>query len=529
MKKYIRRMSSFILAVVMMMTIALPAMAADLPEKSDTATIAVEGIESGATVTAYRIVKPIYMTGGGYSGYEPEIAGTIAGVKDGAMQPTAEEVFKLSQRTKELSVRAALTEQADGSYAASVGAGTWMVLVEGGQNSLEKVYNPVMVSASYKDNLLVGTVVDAGTSQWKLQNGTTVAKATEPTIEKTIVIDGSEIKGDDTAIGDTIHFKAESQIPSYGASYTDLTYRLTDNLSEGLTLNKDSVSVKVNGLAVAPGANTYGITFQGTNGYTIDFTGAYVRANGQKAVEVTYSAVLNEKASSGFDADTNTMKLDYSTKFNGETSAKEDITRHYTFGIDASITGQSGLTTITKTHEMIKVAADKYVEKNYTDQEYTVGVPGALKDAEFTLYKDNNGSLGEKVATSVSTGTGHMEFTGLDAGSYIIKETKAPSGYQLDDTEHTVVIRAEYNEDGTLKSYTITIDGKATNTYSASYNGVGAIQEIRQDKGVTSIFKNTKIGQLPSTGGMGTYLFTIAGVCIMAAAAGILLVRRKHT
>ena len=527
MKKYVKRLKGLILAVIMVMTMTLPVMAADLPDENDKATIEVTGIETGAKVTAYRIVKAIYTEGGGYSSYEPEIKDSIESIVDGAPQPTAEEVFALSLKTDQLTERAILTEQADGSYTASVGAGTWMVLVEGNQNSLEKVYNPVIVSASYKDNILTGTEIDAATNKWELQSGVTVAKATEPRVEKSIV-NGSTDKGDDTAIGDTIQFKVESQMPSYGTEYTDIVYKLTDQLSEGLTLDQSSVAVKVGGNTVTEGANTYQITGITANGYTIDFNDDYVRGNGQKTVEVTYSAVLNEKATSGFDPDTNTVTLDYSTKFNGETNSKKDTTRHYTFGIDSSLTGQSGTTTITKTHEVIKVAADTYVEKEYSDSEYTNGIPGALAGAEFTLYKNNGGVIGEVVQKASSSQTGHLEFKGLDAGTYILKETKAPSGYQLDNSEHNVVISAEYNDDGTLKSYTITIDDQATNTYSANYEGEGTITEITHDKGVTSIFKNTKSGQLPSTGGMGTYVFTIIGVCIMTVAAGCLIVRRKH-
>ena len=39
--------------------------------------------------------------------------------------------------------------------------------------------------------------------------------------------------------------------------------------------------------------------------------------------------------------------------------------------------------------------------------------------------------------------------------------------------------------------------------------------------------KNTKLGTLPSTGGMGTYLFTIIGVVVMAGAAGAFFISRR--
>ncbi len=65
-----------------------------------------------------------------------------------------------------------------------------------------------------------------------------------------------------------------------------------------------------------------------------------------------------------------------------------------------------------------------------------------------------------------------------------MQETDAPDGFTLNDAKHTVVITTEYNQDGTLKSYTIKIDDKATSTYTATY-----------DKGVVKTITSTKDSQ----------------------------------
>lgn len=520
MRKCMKKLSGLALAVVMAMLLMIPTAAADLPKESDTAAITVTGIEEGVQVTAYRIVKPIYTAGGGYSGYEAVLAGSVADVTN----PTASEIFALAGRKAELTDTVVMTRNGD-SYTATVNAGTWMVLVGGNGKSLAKVYNPIIVSAAYKDNALNSGSV-SGSENWTLDGDKTVAKATEPTVTKAIINDdGAEVKGDDKAVGDTVNYIVKSQIPSYGSEYAKIIYKLTDTLSAGLTLQQGSVVVKVDGAVVNASADAYDVTTN-TQGYVINFAQDYVRNHGQSSVEVTYSATLNDKAVSGYDADTNKIRLDYSTNFDGTTSAKEDETKHYTFGIDSALTGQQGVTTITKTHEIIKVDANTYEEKTYTDQEYTEGIASALAGAEFTLYKADGTTV---LKTAISSDTGHMEFTGLDAGNYILKETKAPSGYKLDETAHTVAITADYNADGTLKSYTVTIDGKATSTYAATYNGKGQIQSIEKTTEGTSTFKNTKIGELPSTGGIGTYLFTIAGVFIMAVAIGMLVIRRRRS
>ena len=118
-----------------------------------------------------------------------------------------------------------------------------------------------------------------------------------------------------------------------------------------------------------------------------------------------------------------------------------------------------------------------------------------------------------------------MTFKGLDAGTYTLVETVAPEGFTLDTQSHTVVITPTYNSDGTLASYSITIDGETTSTYTATYDN-GTITKISGDSATTMI-KNTKMGTLPSTGGMGTYLFTIIGVVVMAGAAGAFFISRR--
>ena len=44
----------------------------------------------------------------------------------------------------------------------------------------------------------------------------------------------------------------------------------------------------------------------------------------------------------------------------------------------------------------------------------------------------------------------------------------------------------------------------------------------------TTSMNDTKLGSLPSTGGMGTYLFTIIGVVVMAGAAGAFFMSRRR-
>ena len=119
-----------------------------------------------------------------------------------------------------------------------------------------------------------------------------------------------------------------------------------------------------------------------------------------------------------------------------------------------------------------------------------------------------------------------MTFIGLDAGTYTLVETVAPEGFKLDDTPHTVVITPTYGQNDKLVKLEITIDGKATSTYEVTYNQSGEVTVKTNTTKVTEI-KNTKLSALPSTGGIGTTIFTIVGCAIMIAAAGLFFASRR--
>mgnify|MGYP000999011834 FL=1 len=76
-----------------------------------------------------------------------------------------------------------------------------------------------------------------------------------------------------------------------------------------------------------------------------------------------------------------------------------------------------------------------------------------LAGAEFNLLD----STGAVLATQVSNKDGNLAFTTLTEGTYTLKETKAPTNYKLDETEHSVVVT--YDADQQI--YHVTIDGEA--------------------------------------------------------------------
>lgn len=184
---------------------------------------------------------------------------------------------------------------------------------------------------------------------------------------------------------------------------------------------------------------------------------------------------------------------------------------------------------------IVKTGEDEWTKED-GDQHITDKKP--LAGAEFTLYTDadctkvysNKKTDGTTYFNGVTTSdaTGQLNIYGLSFGTYYLKETKAPGDYTLNSHVFKIEIAAgEWNSDNTLKSWTITIDGKTTNTFVATSKTVEINGTTTKVINPTEI-KNTKTAELPSTGGMGTYLFTITGVMIMAAVAGMFLVSRRR-
>lgn len=570
------------------------------PSSSDNGTITVTNVknETGVSVKAYQIVKANYVTGG-IDGYVwTDQVKSLTGFADKEVvidQEGVEESPVLNLSETDMAALAAVAREGSlgsgidlgNGTAASNGTltftkdkqsiGTYLLLVEGAD--IETIYNPMLASIYYTVDGIVSGTVDAS-KDWSIGSFGVYAKSSEPTIDKEIVSENRQTgtgvgNGDHAGYGDTVDFKVKVTIPNYtGGQYTSPKVNVMDDLPDGLTLKDDSIKVKVAGIGVTE-KNAAKLTKD--DGYTLETPGTgthtdkdFVVALTEKTilaypggtVYVTYSATVNNEATYNFEANVNKATLEYSNNPSDENSVntKDDRTYHYTFSIDASIYGNTGTTINGKddktftTHELIKVG-DTFVEKTgtQTDEEFweqtkSGDKKSALQGAEFTLYKaeksgenltiakDSEGNE-ISVGTATSDENGALSFYRLDAGSYILKETKAPTGYSINKAEVPVVITAEFNENGTLAKYSIEVNGELTSEYTATYtddtedSGKKVVNTITTNTTTTTQttypFKNTKTPILPSTGGMGTWVFTFVGVAVMVGAAGFFLARRK--
>ena len=380
------------------------------------------------------------------------------------------------------------------------------------------VYNPAFVSADYYEG---GNTVDLSSA---IGSSTVLKKSSVP-FDKEVTGDDKFV---DTKPGDVIPYKITTTIPSYGTTFTNPVFTITDTLSAGLALEGDITVTYGNEETTETVADVVTIT-KGTpeNGFTVKFEKPYLTglAGATPDIEITYSAKVTTEALNNVTYMDNKAKLTYSNTPD-ETSDKEDITRHYTFSIDANLNG--GNHGGERTRELIKIGVD---ETGQIITDFTSWVEGE----EWTTYTPLAGATFElvgngKTYTAESTAAGYISFYGLDAGEYTLTETAAPAGYVKDGASHTVVITPTY-EEGTdiLKSYTITVDGNVGSTYTISnMNDTAAtVESTVTDGSVTFPFINTKGAELPSTGGMGTTLFYIIGGALVAIAGAVLLLKKR--
>ncbi len=119
-------------------------------------------------------------------------------------------------------------------------------------------------------------------------------------------------------------------------------------------------------------------------------------------------------------------------------------------------------------------------------------------------YMDANG---QQVNTGVVTSdsNGYVYANGLKQGTYTIKETKVPSGYQkIDDFKITL--------DSSDKS-----DSPATPDVTESNFDVTTLDK-----------EDPKQGDLPSTGGAGTVALTAGGILLVAGGSAVVARSRKQ-
>ena len=541
----VKKLLGLLLAAVMVLAMGVPTFAA-----SGSYTLTISGASDGHTYEAYQI----------FAGDLSENEQTLSNVKWGdgvngeallaALKGTEEEptayqtcmtaadVAKVLESYENNSSEMKAFADIAGQHLTKTTSGT-----ASAYNEDSKSYTISGLAAGYylvkdKDDSVPGTDAYTDFILKVVQNTTVTPKSDVQTVEKKVQEDdkynqdGGYGNGyNDVAdwnIGDAVPFKLIGTLPTNFADYDIYQYIFHDTLSDGLDLNEGSIKVyyasdKAGTDKTEIPLGKYEVEAPGTEGTDqcsfevafADLTSVEgVTAN--KYIIVEYTATLNKDAEIGLPGNPNKVYLEFSNNPNsggeGDTGkTPEDKVIVFTYELDAT-----------------------KVDGEHTDTK--------LKDAEFKLY-DENGKYVIVDADGKVTGwadneaggstlksdeNGLFKVIGLDDGTYWLKETKAPDGYNLITDPIKIEIKATTVNDQdwtamegpsdalTALEIKVTVGSTTTSGNGDTESGI-----------VETDIKNNKGATLPETGGMGTTIFYVLGAILVLGAGGLLIARRR--
>lgn len=340
------------------------------------------------------------------------------------------------------------------------------------------------------------------------QGATQELKSVYPTLTKQVE---NESGADSTPgnhasaqVGDTLTFTLTSTIPDM-SEYTSYDFIFHDTLSTGLTFQNGSVEVWVNGSKLDNVENAdFTVTEPtGKDGGQLTVTMKDFKnkqqANAGKEIKVVYKATLNKNAVTDnvTTATTNEAFLEYSN--DPSTGGKGQTNHNTVYVYDFEFT-------INKTDGTKPLGGATFTLKDNAKPANTINLilVEAGDDTDPAIYRVAEAGEQSTTTNVVTPESGKVIIRGLEAGTYYLNETVAPEGYNKVEGDIPVIIDAEYNDDGTLKSWTVNSDG--TDHKVEVVNHAGAI--------------------LPGTGGMGTVIFTVVGIAVVAG--GVLWFTRRN-
>ena len=290
-----------------------------------------------------------------------------------------------------------------------------------------------------------GLYDEAGSAPiWVALGGSTsqiTEKASVPTVDKQVWEDATQAWGTvaDAQMARPVTYRLVGTLPDNFNSYASYHYVFHDSLSQGLEIVipdgstlADSLQVTIDDTPVAVDGAALSAHLEG-NQLTVEF--ADLRSDvwdgfnlgPLSRICVLYQARLNDLAVMGNAGNPNDVYLSYTNDplsgGEGETTRVRNALFSYAI-------------------RLRKLGRD--ARGALPGAEFVIRRKGSSTSDE-TLYVQKDGSLGKTAQTFITDGQGQIALSGLDAGSYLVTETKAPEGYAQPAKEVEFHIAAELN------------------------------------------------------------------------------------
>lgn len=557
MKQTMKKCLTLLLALLF--TMAVPAAAAPATYEK---TITFTDVAQGDTVKAYQVMKYdanynayIFDTGfekaiGQYKPANTTFDKYFAGIdeeilKDLMVYYSAHTAGGSLAGHDALTFPAAYAEKTagtDGTVSMTLEPGYYLFLVATKAEN-DKIYQPVTAFVQVKNEKV--SVYAAGTEITETPR-VAFKSTTGPVIKMQVKDDGLTAPAwKDTAagkVGEEMDFYIQVTAPAYKGKATLTTLDLEDTLagleyvagSVGVYATQDieAASAVADAVTVDAGAYTAGsqkVTFKLKYDKVCDATGAV-------SVYVHYKAVVKAEAAVKDAVTSGSAVLKYATS------------------VEPTVVKTTAATTATVYTYAFSLA-------KLSDEQNAAGANLPLTNAGFTLYSDNTMTTSVKMikvdatataeayyrpatAAEITAGTGIVTemdanlgtthntllVRGLDAATYYLKETKVPSGYYAPKGGFAVQLTGE------REAVSETLTGKlaAASSFTATNpttDGVlinSSVLNGTEMNRLDASLKNSSTPVLPTTGGVGTVMFTVVGLLCMGAALWFFLFARRR-
>lgn len=525
--KHLKKIMSLLLTAIMVIAMCVPVMAA---EGATTYSLTIKGDKEGHTYTAYQIFSvKLNIENGEKILSDIEWGSGVSEAAKAALGDAKTFAGTLNDRNiKTIAKRIAETS----GYLATP-AGTVSASTKSGNEYLYVISNLAPGYYLVKDQLPDNEQVDDAMSDYIVRivgNVEVAAKVAKPTVDKQVLDETGDAETESTdgwgesadhAINESFQFKLKATLPANKnyASYTSYMVKFNDTMSDGITFES------IESVKIICGGKEYSIS-EGSDKTTEPskyFTNAVANTTGLKwsleipdikrvsqdiyltngaTIEVIYNAHLNENAilsgvgASAIKTNNNKVDLEYSNNPNGTGTGKtkEDHVWVFTYKVDntkvnGSVTNGDG------SHPALSGAKFKL----YSTSEKEIGLIYDTEKKSYRPIKD-----GETATEMVSANDGKFNIIGLDAGTYVLREEEAPSGFNKCD-DITIVISAQHTENMTT----------------------GADLDLTNSKNTVNTIEDKKGSTLPETGGIGTTIFYVVGVVLMLGAGVLLITKRR--